>query len=283
MTRKILLSLVVVACAASVALFAVAQNKPQMTRDQVFRAIAEKVVAQSESPVTNVMNAVDEVIEIGEIAAPDAAGKVTVKIKERAPESSITINREIRLVFAPVGEKKWNWESFENDRKLYPVEKLFPYTKGELTARQKAVHDALNRVFDAMTRQADAAAKLIDTAKAIIKQEPPPLAPLTQARAALAKAREGGDVDAIKAAHKDVAQAIEPLAVLPDTHQDLKANDAYLRLSDELSKAKENVARARAEYINAVRAYNDALQRNPFALAAYGLGFMKMEPVLEAE
>jgi LemA protein len=134
-----------------------------------------------------------------------------------------------------------------------------------------------------MAGQADAAAKLLDTAKAVIKQDPAPLAPLTQARASLAKAREAGEVDAIKAAHKEVVQAVEPIAALPDSHPDLKANDAYLRLADELSKTKENIAKAREEYLNAVRAYNDALQRNPYSLAAYGLGFQKMEPLIEAE
>lgn len=281
MKQNLLVSLCVVAALA--AQVVAAQNKPTMTRDQVFRALAEKVVTQSESPVTNVMSALDEVIEVGEIAAPDAAGKVTVKVKERAPEGNITINREIKLVFAPAGEKKWNWESFENDRKIYPVERLFPYTKTELTARQQVMREAWNRVLDGMTKHGDAAAKLLDTAKAVIKQDPPPLAQFAQTRAALAKAREGGEPDAIKNAYRDVAQAAEPIATLTDTYPDLKANDAYLRLSEELNKARENVAKARADYVNAVRAYNDTLQRNPFALAAYGLGFQKMEPLIEVE
>jgi LemA protein len=138
-------------------------------------------------------------------------------------------------------------------------------------------------VVELMIRHGDAAAKLLDTAKAVIKQDPPPLAPLAQARAALAKAREGGEADAIKNAYRDVAQAVEPVATLTDTYPDLKANDAYLRLSEELSKVKEAVAKARADYVNAVRAYNDTLQRNPFTLAAYGLGFQKMEPLIEVE
>ncbi|HYE74287.1 MAG TPA: LemA family protein, partial [Blastocatellia bacterium] len=74
-----------------------------------------------------------------------------------------------------------------------------------------------------------------------------------------------------------------PIAALPDTHQDLKANDAYLRLSDELKKAEENVKKAREDYLKSVAAYNDVLQRNPYALGAYGMGFLKMEPVIEAE
>lgn len=271
-------SAVVLACA-----LAAAQTQSPMTRDQVFRALAEKVVTQSESPVTDVMSAIDEAVEVGEVSAPDANGKVTVKIKERAPAGAIAVNREIKLLFAPAGEKKWNWESFENDRKMYPVERLFPYAKGELTARRKMTQDAWNRILDAMAKQAEAAVKLLDTAKAVIKQDPAPLAPLTQARAALAKARESGDVDAIKAAHREVVQAIEPIAALPDAHQDLKANDAYLRLSEELGKAKEGVAKAREDYVNSVKAYNDTLQRNPFALAAHGLGFQKMEPLIEAE
>ncbi|HYE73999.1 MAG TPA: hypothetical protein VEF04_11745, partial [Blastocatellia bacterium] len=103
--------------------FVGAQNKT-MTRDQVFRTIAEKVIKEADSPVTNVINAIDETVEIGEIGAPDANGKVTVKVKERAAPGAPSLNREIKVVFAPAGENKWALESFENDRKLYPIERL---------------------------------------------------------------------------------------------------------------------------------------------------------------
>ncbi len=124
-----------------------------------------------------------------------------------------------------------------------------------------------------MTNQADAAFKVLETAKAIIKSDPPPLAPVTAARAALAEARKGTDADAIIAAHKQVAQVVEPVAALADSFQDLKANDAYLRLQEDFANAQKNLVTARKDYLGAVAAYNDILQRLPFALAAFGLGF----------
>lgn len=258
--------------------FVSAQNKT-MTRDQVFRTIAEKVITQADSPVTNVINAVDETIEISEIGMLDANGKVTVKVKERAAAGAPSLNREIKLVFVPVGENKWAWESFENDRKTYPIERLFPYIKNTLTSQQRAIQDNWNKILDTFSKKSEAATKVLDTAKAVIKQDPPQLAAVTQAKAAFAKARESGDNKEINEKGRALDEAIQSIANLPDTYQDLKANDAYLRLNDELKKTEENLKKALEDYAKSVASYNDTLQRIPYALGAYGMGFLKMEPV----
>jgi len=261
---------------------AFAQDQPKIKNDDVYFIVSRYLIAHSEAPATSIVNTLAEVIEVSEIKISDKDGKATATIKERAPSNTVSVNKTIRLVFAPDGDK-WKWESFENDRKLYPVDRLLPYTKDEANRRKQATEVKWAIVLNTMTAQADAAFKVLETAKAIIKSDPQPLGAVTTARTALAEARKGGDADAIIAAHKQVAQAIEPVAALADSFQDLKANDAYLRLQEELANAQKALAAARKDYVSAVEAYNDILQRLPFALAAYGLGFTKIEARIEAE
>jgi len=261
---------------------AIGQDKPKLTRDEVYRTIARQVNAQTESPMTDVLGVLDELIEVGEITVSDKDGKATVIVKEKVATHNPT-NKTIRLVFAPAAGGKWVWESFENDRKLYPVERLYPYTKDDLGRRRQVTVVQWGTLVDAMTKQADAAFKVLDTAKVIIRSDPAPLGPVTTARAALAKARETNQADVIISAYKELARAAEPVATLSDSFPDLKTNDAYLRLQDELKGAQNRLAVARKDYVTSVAEYNEYIVRLPFALVAYGLGFQKIEPQIEAE
>ena len=73
--------------------------------------------------------------------------------------------------------------------------------------------------------------KFFETAKALLKADPPQLASASaKARAMLAEAKKGTEVDAIVSGHRDTSNAIEPVLTLGDTFPDLKTNDAYLRL-----------------------------------------------------
>ena len=277
MRRGTALSIVILTVLASGA----PAQTPQLTRDQVYFSIARRVNAQSESPVTNIVGALDEVIEVGEITV-SPEGKATVVVKERAPSTSSTTSKTIRLVMVPAGDK-WAWESFEENRKLYPVEKLFPYAKDELGRRRQVVAAKWAAYLETMTKQGDSAIRVLETAKAVLQGDPPPMAAVSNARTALAEARKGQDEQAILAAHRDLAQAAQPVGTLTESFEVLKANDAFLRLQEEFKAAQTGVESARKDYLAAVAAYNEGLQRLPFALVAYGMEFTKLEPKIESE
>ncbi len=268
-----------------VASFTVIAQAPakKMTKDDVMRAIAAQVLTQSESPATSIIGALDDVIEIGEITLSPKDGKWLVVVKEKAPSTAASLNKEIPLMFAALPDGTWKWEQFKNDAKFYPLEKLFPYAKDYLTRSRDGVGVTWKKYLAALTAQGEAAFKALDTAKAILKKDPEPLAAVNTARVSVKKAIEGGDVDAIKAAHKELAQAVEPIAKLTDEFPDLKTNDAYVRLAEAAAAAKNNVKAARDEYVNGVNQYNDRIVRLPFTLVAFGFGFTKMEPQVELE
>ncbi len=268
-----------------VASFAALAQAPakKITTDEVFHALATQVITQSESPLTNIKGALDEVMEVGESAINPKDGKTIVTIKEKAESNSLAQNKAIQLVFALQPDNSWKWEQFKNDSKFYPVEKLFPYAKDELGRRRGAVDMVWKQFLQAMQVEGEAAFKLLDTVKAIIKKEPEALAGVNAAREAIKKAVESGDADAIKSALKDLNTAVEPMTKLMDDFPDLKGNDAFLRLNEGFENTKKNLVATKKNYFAGIEIFNDKIQRLPFALTAFGFGFVKLQPQLDVE
>ncbi|MBO0857895.1 MAG: LemA family protein [Chloracidobacterium sp.] len=252
----------------------------QMKKDEIYNSIARRLNEVNDSPSSTIANELDTVIEVTNLTMlPD--GKAEVMVKERAASDSAQAAKPIRLIFAPPAagdaQKKWTWEQFENNRRLYPVEKLFPYTKDELGKRKQATVMGWSALIGAINKQGEAAIKALETAKAILRTDPAPLAEVKGARDALAEALKENRTDDILNAYRELNQQIDPVAALSDTFTDLKKNDAYLRLIDELKKSVEATSTARRNYLQAVANYNDGLLRLPFSLVAYGLEFHKIE------
>jgi LemA protein len=252
----------------------------QMKKDELYSSVARRLNALNESPSSAIASELDAVIEVTDLTMrPD--GKAEVTIKERAPSEAAQASKPIRLVFAPPAagdkEEKWTWEQFENNRRLYPVDKLFPYAKDELGKRKQATVAGWGAFIAAINKQAEAAGKALETAKAILKIDPPPLGGVKATRSALAEATKENRTEDILNAYRELNQQTESVATLGDTYTDLKANDAYLRLIDEFTKSVEATKAARKNYLQAVAAYNEAILRLPFSLVAYGLEFHKIE------
>jgi len=252
----------------------------EMKKDELYLSVARRLNALNESPSSAIADELDTVIEVTSLTMrPD--GKAEVMIKERAPSDAAQAGKSIRLVFAPPAagdkEEKWTWEQFENNRRLYPVDKLFPYAKDELGKRKQATISGWSAFVAAINKQVEAAVKAMETAKAVLKVEPPPLAGVKNTRNALAEAAKENRAESVLNAYRELNQQTELVATLGDTYSDLKANDAYLRLVDEFTKSIEATKAARNNYLQAVAAYNEAILRLPFSLVAYGLEFHKIE------
>ena len=252
----------------------------QMKKDELYSSVARRLNALNESPSSAIANELDTVIEVTDLTMrPD--GKAEATIKERAPSDAAQAGKSIRLVFAPPAagdaEEKWTWEQFENNRRLYPVDKLFPYAKDELGKRKQGTVAGWNAFVGAINKQVEAAVKALETAKAVLKIEPAPLVGVRGARSALAEAAKENKTEDILNAYRQLNQQTEAIATLGETHPDLKANDAYLRLNDEFIKSIEATKAARKNYLQTVAAYNEAILRLPFSLVAYGLEFHKIE------
>ena len=262
---------------SSFAAFAQAPAK-KPTKDEIYHAMATVIIAQSDSPISTVKNVLGETLEVGDSTINPKDGKATVNIKDKNDG-----DKSIPMIFALQPDGLWKWEQFKNDFKFYPVDRLFPYAKSELTAARKSVDMVYNQYLESENKYGEAAFRFLDTAKAIIKKEPEALAPLNISREALKKAQEAKEPEPIKNAIRDLKTSIEPLAHLADDNESLKTNDAFLRLSSELEGAKNRTSSARKDYFTSLENYHAKLNQFPFILVAYGLGFTKIEPLIEPE
>ena len=262
---------------------ATATPTKQIKRDEVFFSIARLINSKNESPVSAITAEVDGVIEVTGINYR-SDGKAEVTVKERTPSSAAFTNRSGRILFAPpeTGEK-WTWVEFEEGRRFYPVERLFPFVQSELNKRKQATATSWNVFVASIGKQGEAATKLLETAKAVIKSDIPLAQTVLSARNALAEAVKENKSEEIVSAYNELAAQTDPINSLGDTYTDLKANDAYLRLNDEFKNAVNATNAARKNYVQSVENYNESLVRLPFAYLAYGLQFTKIEPKLAAE
>lgn len=262
-----------------------AAAKP-MKKDEVSFSIARRLNALNESPVSAIVTELDSVIEItGITMRPD--GKAEVTVKEQAPSSAAYTNKSTRLLFLPPApgdkDEKWTWDQFEENRRFYPVDRLFPYAQNELGKRKQATVAGWNAFIAAINKQGEAANKALETAKAVLKADPPPMANLTNVRKALTEAMKENKTEDILNAYRELNGLTEAITTLGDTYTDLKANDAYLRLIDEFKNSVNVTNAARKSYVQTVAAYNEVILRLPFALVAYGLQFHKIEANVSEE
>ncbi|MFM8394425.1 MAG: LemA family protein [Acidobacteriota bacterium] len=260
-----------------------------ISKDDVFFTIARRLKQISESPVSAIASELDGVIEVTSITAePD--GRSLVVVRERTPSSVASTNKSTRMHFAPpaagTNGKEWNWTDFEENRKFYPIDKLFPYAKDELTRRKQATVTKWGNFVTLVGKQRESGLKAVETANAVIKTDPGVLANLITLKAgydaAITAARDG-DNQAIVSVYREIQLQTEAVNALADNHAELKANDAYLRLIDTYKESINQTTNAQKDYLQSVDSYNEILLRLPFALVAYGLGFTKVEASITAE
>jgi LemA protein len=263
---------------------AVKQKPP--SKDEVYFSIARRINTQNNTAASGVVAALDGVIEIKEITV-GADGKATVMVQERAPSNATYTQKSSRLIFTPAGEDKWNWEQFEDARRLYAVDRLFSYTQSDLGRKKQNIAAKWAAFTQAISKQNEAGIKALETAKAVLKAEPQQLSALIGIRTTLAEAAKTNDAENLANVYlnsfRDLTGQTDSLITLADSYEQLKANDAYLRLIEEFKNTVNATKGTRRDYVETVNVYNESLQRLPFALVAYGLEFQRLEPRIEAE
>jgi LemA protein len=124
-------------------------------------------------------------------------------------------------------------------------------------------------------RRADLIPNLVETVKAYAKQESGVLIAVTQARADAGRVQlspadldDPAKVDAFNAAQSRLSQAIIPLQRLQEAYPDLKSNQNFLALQDQLEGTENRINTSRQDYNEAVRQYNTTIRTFPDAIGA---------------
>ncbi len=121
-----------------------------------------------------------------------------------------------------------------------------------------------------LKRRYDLIPNLVNTVKGYAAHESTVFDKVTQARAA---AMQAVDPQAKMAAENALAGTLKSLFAVAEAYPDLKANQNFLRLQDELSDTENKIQAARRFYNGNVRDFNTKLQAFPTNLIGNTLGF----------
>lgn len=126
-----------------------------------------------------------------------------------------------------------------------------------------------------LKRRYDLIPNLIETVKGYAAHEKSTLDAVIQARNAAMNA--GGGVAGQAAAENGLSGTLKSLFALSEAYPDLKANQNFLNLQEELTGTEDKIAYARQYYNDEVRTYNTKTQTFPSSLIAGQFGFKQRE------
>src|SRR6476619_6182048 len=119
-----------------------------------------------------------------------------------------------------------------------------------------------------LQRRADLVPNLVNTVKGYAQHEEAVFTQVAQARAGLAGAIQTGDPGQMATANNQLTGALGRLLAISEAYPQLKADQGFLRLQDELTGTENRIATARNDYNQAVQSYNTYIRTFPQTLTA---------------
>ena len=152
-------------------------------------------------------------------------------------------------------------------------------TRNTLVSKNEAVKSAWSQVDIVLQRRADLIPNLVQTVKGYAQQEQTVFGDIAKARSALLSA---GTPQQKIAANGQLDGALGRLLLIVENYPQLKSNENFLRLQDELAGTENRIAVERKRYNDTLQDYNTYVQQFPNSLFASWAGFKRNDAYFQA-
>jgi len=143
-----------------------------------------------------------------------------------------------------------------------------------LIVLRNRVDNAWSQIDVQLKRRYDLIPNLVETVKGYMTHEAETLESVTQARN---MAINAGTVQEQGAAENMLTSTLKSLFAVAEAYPDLKANQNFMMLQEELSGTESKIAYARQFYNDSVMSFNTAIQKLPGNIIAGILGFAQRD------
>jgi LemA protein len=153
-------------------------------------------------------------------------------------------------------------------------------SRNDLVTEREAIHGSWAQVDAAMQRRLDLIPNLVETVKGAATHEEKVIGEVTDARAAMMGAKT--PQEKIQA-NQQLDGALGRLLVVVENYPNIKANENFLHLQDELAGTENRINVERRKYNETVQKYNTDIALFPKNIAAGMFGFSREDAYFKAD
>ncbi|MFH0887891.1 MAG: LemA family protein [Planctomycetota bacterium] len=150
-------------------------------------------------------------------------------------------------------------------------------TYNGLVGLRNTVKNAWSQIDVQLKRRYDLIPNLVNTVKGYAKHESSTFEKVTQARSACMQASASGNIAEQAKAEGFLTQALKSLFAVAEAYPELKANQNFLALQEELTTTENKISFARQFYNDGVMQFNNKIQMFPSNVVAGMFGFKESE------
>jgi LemA protein len=163
---------------------------------------------------------------------------------------------------------------------VFFVGSAFVSRRNEMVVKREAVNSAWSQVDVVLQRRNDLIPNLVETVKGIAGQEQKVFGDIAAARAAMMGAKSPAEKIA---ANGQVESALGRLFVIVENYPQLRSNENFMRLQDELAGTENRIAVERKRYNDTLQGYNTYIGLFPNNIVASMSGFARNDAYFKAE
>ena len=147
-------------------------------------------------------------------------------------------------------------------------------TYNKLVSLRNLTNNAWAQIDVSLQRRFDLIPNLVETVKGYMGHENAVLTKVAELRTAWAGAKTVNEKIGLD---NELSQTLKSIMAVAENYPELKANEGFLQLQDELSNTENQIASTRGSYNGAVTSYNTALDVFPSNIVAGMFSFKRAE------